>query len=105
MLSKASGELFFWADEDDLRDITWVEELVSPFIDNSVTFSIGLVEHIIDQQGLILGNISSVQFTGNKAFFCFKKFFIQPERFGKCNLIYALLEHGKSQKIKTLDIL
>ena len=98
VLSKASGELFFWADEDDLRDITWVEELVSPFIDNSVTFSIGLVEHI-DQQGLILGNISSVQFTGNKLSSALK-FFIQPERFGKCNLIYALFRTENLRKSK-----
>jgi len=98
VLSKATGELFFWADEDDLRDITWVEELVGPFNDNSVTFSIGLIENI-DQQGLTLKNFSSVRFTGNKLFSALK-FFIQPERFGKCNLIYALFRTENLRKSK-----
>lgn len=98
VLSKATGELFFWADEDDLRDLNWVEELATPFNDHSITFSIGLVQNI-DQQGLPLVGSSFVQFTGNN-FISALRFFVQPERFGKCNLIYALFRTESLRKAK-----
>lgn len=88
VLKQASGEYFFWADDDDLRDKQWVEVLLRKLAgeDAVVVFS-HLVS--IDLDGELLRHFPPLRFAGARTF-RLARYFLAEAAEGKVNLAYGL---------------
>lgn len=98
VLRQASGEYFFWADDDDLRDPRWVEVLLRKLTseDAVVAFS-NLV--CIDLDGSVLRRFRPLQFTGTRTARV-ARYFLSEGAEGKANLVYGLYRTAFLRGIK-----
>src|SRR3989338_4401291 len=62
VLEQATGEYFMWADDDDVRDLAWVETLLKKITTPDVSVALGKVISI-DDNDRIIGEIASLDFS------------------------------------------
>lgn len=88
VLKQASGDFFFWADDDDLRDERWVELLLKKLTseDAVVAFS-NLVS--IDLDGKPLRHFRPLRFSGARII-RLARYFLAEGAEGKANLVCGL---------------
>jgi len=98
VLTQASGEYFFWADDDDLRDERWVEALLRKLVDEEavVVFS-NLVS--IDLDGKLLRRFRPLRFAGVRTI-RLARYFLAEAAEGKVNLAYGLFRTAFLRGIK-----
>ena len=88
VLEQAAGEYFMWADDDDVRDLRWVEALLAKFATPNVSVALGRVISI-DHKDNIVGEIASLDFSGSRAI-RLARYFLSEERHGKSNIVCGL---------------
>lgn len=88
VLKQASGDFFFWADDDDLRDERWVEVLLKKLTtENAVVVFSNLVS--MDLNGKHLRHFCPVRFTGTRTI-RLARYFLADGAEGKANLVCGL---------------
>jgi glycosyltransferase involved in cell wall biosynthesis len=98
VLGQASGEYFFWADDDDLRDQRWVEVLLRKLAneDAVVAFS-NLVA--IDPDGNPIRSYRPLRFAGARIT-RLARYFLADAAEGKVNLVYGIFRTAFLREIK-----
>lgn len=98
VLGQASGEYFFWADDDDLRDPRWVEVLLRKLAngDAVVAFS-NLVA--IDPDGHPIRSYRPLRFAGARIA-RLARYFLADAAEGKVNLVYGIFRTAFLREIK-----
>jgi len=88
VLEQATGKYFMWADDDDVRDLAWVEMLLAKFATPNVSVALGKVVSI-DANDRIIGELASLDFSGSHIT-RLTHFFLSEERYGKSNVVCGL---------------
>jgi glycosyltransferase involved in cell wall biosynthesis len=88
VLEQATGEYFMWADDDDIRDLTWVATLLEKFTLPDIFVAVGKVLSI-DDNDRILGEVASLDFSESRVV-RLVRYFLAEERHGKSNIVCGL---------------
>lgn len=88
VLKQASGEYFFWADDDDLRDERWIEVLLQKLaVENTLAALSNVVA--IDPVGNVVMRCRPLQFVGPRTF-RLARYFLAEGAEGTANIVYGL---------------
>lgn len=88
VLEQATGEYFMWADDDDIRDLTWVATLLEKFMLPDIFVAVGKVLSI-DDNDRILSEVASLDFSESRVV-RLARYFLAEERHGKSNIVCGL---------------
>lgn len=88
VLKQATGDYFFWADDDDLRDERWVEMLLPKLADNNTVVALSKVVSI-DLEGLAVKEYRPLRYVGNRPL-RLASFFLAEAAEGKANIVCGL---------------
>jgi glycosyltransferase involved in cell wall biosynthesis len=88
VLEQATGEYFMWADDDDVRDLRWVEALLTKFEEPNVSIAFGKVASIDAADGVVR-EFDSLEFKGAR-YIRLVRYFLTEERNGKANVVCGL---------------
>lgn len=88
VLAQASGEYFFWADDDDLRDAQWVETLLRKLTAGNAAVAFSALTSI-DPDGNTIRHYGGLPFVGARPW-RLARYFLMDGAAGKANLIYGI---------------
>jgi glycosyltransferase involved in cell wall biosynthesis len=98
VLKQASGEYFFWADDDDLRDERWIEVLLQKLaVENTVAALSNVVA--IDPVGNVVMRCRPLQFVGPRTF-RLAHYFLAEGAEGTSNIVCGLFRTTFLRSIK-----
>lgn len=98
VLEQTSGEYFMWADDDDVRDLRWVETLLAKFADADTVVALGVVSSV-NSEDKVVSKLDSLQFCGPRLLRLIK-YFMAEERDGKSNIVCGLFRTDFLRSIK-----
>jgi glycosyltransferase involved in cell wall biosynthesis len=98
VLTQASGEYFMWADDDDLRDTTWIEALLPKLLGKGVIAALGNVVAINDG-GEPTQVCRPIQFAGPRLL-RLAGYFLTEESGGKACIVSGLFRTAFLRTIK-----
>lgn len=90
VLEQATGEYFMWADDDDVRDLRWVEALLSIFKSSNISVALGKVASI-NENDKVVREFDSLEFKGPRLV-RLVRYFLFEERDGKSNVVCGLFK-------------
>jgi len=97
-LSQATGDFFFWADDDDLRDESWVETLLIKLRSENAMVAFSNL-NVIDLNGEILRPFSPFRFDAGKTNRLIR-YFLAESAEGKANLVCGLYRTNFVRSVK-----
>lgn len=98
VLTQATGEYFMWADDDDLRDIRWIEVLLQNMLNEDAVASLGKVI-VIELGGNQIRECKHLQYSGSRLGRLIK-YFMEEGYDGKSCVVCGLFKTEFVQKIK-----
>ena len=98
VLKQARGDYFFWADDDDLRDPTWVEVLFRKLTTEDAVVAFSNLA-CIDLDGKVLRRFRPLQFSGSRTV-RLARYFLSEAAEGKANLVCGLYRTSFLRGIK-----
>ncbi|HSI22287.1 MAG TPA: glycosyltransferase family 2 protein [Methylophilaceae bacterium] len=98
VLEQATGEYFMWADDDDFRDLGWLEALLPKFNTPTTVIALGKVVSI-NETDEIVREFDALEFKGRRIRRLIK-YFLAEERNGKSNVVCGLFKTSFLKNIK-----
>lgn len=99
VLDKANEDFFTWVDADDIREKDFLKVCVEALTNKNVDAAITVVADI-DSYGRNLREPTNItDFSGKPSFSQVAKYVLQPEVFGKSNLMYSVFKTEVVKKI------